>query len=257
MLEVLFPELGATRHVRQPSRYHVHDVHGHLLATVHEMDRVLAGRADFEISPEVEHDLNQPVGDGLTRRHLMGLAALLHDIGKPQTVSLRPDGEPQFLGHEDSGACAVGAICRRLKFSRAVRIFLVGVVKNHMRPFTLAPESVSLRAIRRFRTRTGCAAHAVLLLHLADLRGARGDMLTSAEYDGHVRKVDYLTSRFSWLKRSERAPRLVTGRDVLELDVQPGPRIGAILSRMDEAQDTGEVATREQAIDLLARVVAE
>ena len=252
VLGQVFPEVEACRGVAQPSMYHVHDVYGHLLKTVEELDR-LVGEHGVPFGPEAVRYFDEPVGDGLTRRDLMPFAALFHDIGKPGTVSARPAGNPRFLLHERVGADMVAAICARLKFSRPVRVFLTSVVRNHMRPWSIAPEgrAPSVRAIRKFHQQVGNAAVAVLVLHLADLRGARGYMLTTEEWDARVALVGRIIAGVRDQEALAAEPPLLTGHDVMALGVPQGPEIGRLLRLVAEARAVGAISSREEAVRLV------
>lgn len=256
LLAALFPEVEATRGVAQPARYHVDDVLGHLVATVGQLELVLDGRAGVEADAPMNEYLDRQVGDGLTRRDLLPLAALLHDVGKPETMSLRTDGEPQFLGHEQSGADMVRDICHRLRFSSDATTFLVEVVRNHMRPFSLAAPGrrVSARAIRKFATRCGDTAQAVLLLHLADLRAARGSRLEAGEYRRHLEMVDRVTAGMRRQDEITALPPLISGLAVLALGVPQGPEVGRIIRAVERARALGEINTREQAVELAKKL---
>ena len=257
VLPDLLPDLAACRGVAQPVRHHVHDVFDHQVAAVREMERVLDGDAGLEVDHRMEHYLDQPVGDGLTRRQLMGLIALLHDVGKPDTRSLRPDGQPQFLGHQDTGADITSRILHDLGLGPEVAGFVTEAVRHHMRPFSLADPNgrVSDRAARRFMRRTGEAARAVLLLHLADVRAARGDTLVAEQYEEHLSLVTRLLADVDREQQTATAAPLLSGLDVLALGVPQGPEVGRVLREVEAARSTGLVSTREQALDL-ARTLA-
>ena len=255
-LEAVFPELQACRGVAQPANYHVHDVYGHLVATVGQLDR-MEGEFNLDFGPEVDAYFDEHVGDGLTRRELMPFAALLHDIGKPETVSARPDGNPQFLDHEVVGANMVAAVCRRLRFSRTVRDFLTSVVRHHMRPWSISPDGrmPSARAVRKFHQRAGDSATAVLVLHLADLRGSRVYMLTPEEWDARVRLVRRLIDGVQELGRTVRLlaaePPLLNGHDLMAMGVPQGPEVGRLLRLVSDAHQDGAISNREEAVRLV------
>ena len=256
VLTQVFPEVEACRDVAQPSMYHVYDVYGHLMATVEELDGIV-GNNGVPFGPEVDAYFDEPVGDGLTRRELMPLAALLHDIGKPETISARPDGKPQFLDHEKVGANMVAAVCRRLKFSRAVRDFLTSVVRHHMRPWTIAPAGrmPSTRAVRKFRQSTVDAAVAVLVLHLADLRGSRVYMLTPEEWEARLhlvrRMIDWVQELGRKVKLLAAEPPLLNGHDLMGMGVPQGPEVGRLLRLVVDAREEGAISSREEAVGLV------
>ena len=60
------------------------------------------------------------------------------------------------------------------------------------------------------------------------------------------------------LQSERKAPRaLVNGNDLMNtLDLPPGPRIGALLERLREAEAVGEISDRDDALVLAARLLA-
>ena len=50
---------------------------------------------------------------------------------------------------------------------------------------------------------------------------------------------------------SAKTARLITGHDLMTYyDLQPGPEIGAVLERVEEAQAAGELTTKEHALEM-------
>jgi tRNA nucleotidyltransferase (CCA-adding enzyme) len=77
-------------------------------------------------------------------------AALLHDVGKPGTRSIGPDGEAHFLGHEARSLDLAGNILERLKASHALRDDVLALIRHHG---THPSEAWSDAACRRFLKR--------------------------------------------------------------------------------------------------------
>src|SRR4030042_1954816 len=99
LLTAIFPELEPTKGVEQPWE-HFWDVFHHSIETVAAVERLLGtGNSEQEgilsLAPHssalIQH-LNEEVGSGVTSSTLLKLAALLHDVAKPQTKSLEPNG---------------------------------------------------------------------------------------------------------------------------------------------------------------------
>ncbi len=104
VLEVVLPEIGPTRGVEQSPFHHL-DVYEHTL-------QVLDTAADIAGHPEhylprqagaVAEELARPVGDDLEVAGVLRLAALFHDIRKPQTRAVSGDGRISFMGHDAEG----------------------------------------------------------------------------------------------------------------------------------------------------------
>ena len=171
----LIPELALCEETPQ-NHYHHLDVLGHTL----EVARQLAefrhesyDRAGARAASLVSH-FDKPGPDGWNREALLVLAALLHDIGKPETISFHPSGRIQFIGHEDVGARMVRDIAGRLGLTPGVSEALERLVAFHMRPVHLGdgrPQPSDLHLMLRD---AGDLAPELLLLSLADVLSATG-----------------------------------------------------------------------------------
>ena len=184
----------------------------------------------------------------LSRASLMPLAALLHDIGKPATFKRAEDGRIHFFNHPQQGADIARQILNNWRFSGQATRFVSGIVKYHMRPLLLAhQDGVSKRAIYRLVDAAGDAAPALavfsLLDHLATCPAGEG----KAEWESLLNVVLKICQTYF----APKLPVLLTGKDLIQtLHIPPGPEIGRLLKKGQEAQAVGEVSTREEALML-------
>jgi tRNA nucleotidyltransferase/poly(A) polymerase len=282
LLTVVLPELEALRNLEQPAPHHC-DVFGHSLETVQALEVLLRavqtwvdgarGSLDPELpdhlfrsflsrfSRNLDVHFRRVMSD--TRRRLVALklAALLHDTGKPTACAVNMDGRVCFAGHQEVGARSTVWALRRLRFSSGeVRLGEI-IVRHHMRPLLLAKAAnVTARAIYRFFRDTGDAGIDVLFHALADHQAVYG---LDAEDEGWANLVA-LTARMMgdyWERQSERVKpaRVIDGHDLLrEFGLRPGPQIGELLEVVREAQVSGEVHSRQDALRLVrARLAGE
>ncbi len=254
-LEVLLPEGQAMKATAQ-SEPHRFDVWEHSLRAVEGAD-LLVARAR-ELAPWGEAlvgHLAEPLGDGATRREALKLAALLHDVAKPETRSVE-GGRTRFLGHDALGAQRVLAIAERLRLSGRMAAVLERLVRHHLRPMHLAQSgAVSRRARFRFFRDLGDDARDLLLLALADAAALRGDspLAVWGGPDGHI--VRELMAGHAEEIAALSAPPLLDGRDAMQaLGLPPGPEIGRLLRLLREAQAVGAVTTREAALLYIRRM---
>jgi poly(A) polymerase/tRNA nucleotidyltransferase (CCA-adding enzyme) len=202
--------------------------------------------------------LGEPLGDGATRREALKLAALLHDVAKPETRSVE-DGRTRFLGHDALGARRVIAIAERLRLSGRMAGVLERLVRHHLRPMHLAQSgAVSRRARFRFFRDLGDDARDLLLLALADAAALRGDSPLVVWNGPAGTIVRDLMAGHADEAAALSAPPLLDGRDAMEaLEMPPGPEIGRLLRLLREAQAVGDVTTRDAALAYLRRMRAE
>lgn len=107
-------------------------------------------------------------------------AALLHDIGKPVTRLVEPDGNIHFYKHEQIGAEIAGKIANRFKFSNKEKATVKFLVQFHMRPVLYTSEW-SDRAVRKLIREAGEHMDNLLLLASADIASLSGEFANKGE----------------------------------------------------------------------------
>jgi poly(A) polymerase/tRNA nucleotidyltransferase (CCA-adding enzyme) len=151
------------------------------------------------------------------------LAALLHDIAKPQTK--RGEGEfATFYNHDHVGARVAKKILERLKFSNDIIEKVSLLIDNHM--FYYNPDEVSESSVRRLIQKVG-------LENMQDLIDVRiADRLGSGVPKAKPYKLRHLEYVIEKVSRDAVSVKMlkINGNDLMkELKLKPGPKIGAIL----------------------------
>ena len=254
VLAVLLPESLPMRATAQPLP-HRFDVWEHSLRAVEGVDALLAGLdAVAPWGPALREHLMEDLGGGLTRRDALKLAALLHDVAKPETRA-EVDGRIRFFGHDAVGARRAGEIARRLRLPRHAAQVTERLVAEHLRPMHLAQAGVVTRRARlRFFRALGDEARDLLLLALADAAALDGGspLAVWAGPGGEV--VRALMAGAEEEATAASAPALLRGEDVMAaFHLPPGPEIGRLLALAREAQTLGLVRTRDEALAHLRR----
>jgi poly(A) polymerase len=259
LVKAIIPELAEAKGVKQPKE-HFWDVFDHSLETVIAVDFILregtwqyAGDEVLAATPWSEllaQHFSLEVSRGSSRRSLLKLAALLHDVAKPQTKAIAQDGRMRFLGHGKLGAEVVVGILERLRFSSKEIKLVEVMVREHLRPGQMSQQGLpTRRAIYRYFRDTGGAGIDILFLSLADHLATRGPNLELAGYQEHARMVEYVLTQHLEEERVTTPPKLISGHDLINtFGLSPGPKIGKLLEAVREAQASGEITTREEAL---------
>jgi tRNA nucleotidyltransferase (CCA-adding enzyme) len=219
LLALWMPELARTWAVPQ-NRFHAYDVYVHSLYTCD------AAPAD---KPRVRW------------------AALLHDIGKPDTRVER-GGDGTFYNHQFVGAELADRLLDRLRFPLDERAAIVHLVREHMFDYR---GGWSDSGLRRWLRRVGEEAVADLF----DLRIA--DMLGNGLKQGFPVYLEDMRARIERILAESRALKVtdlaVGGHDVMRvLGIPPGPAVReALEALLEEVLDDPARNTRER---LLARL---
>lgn len=155
------------------------------------------------------------------------LAALLHDIGKPQTRTTDADGTDHFHGHVEVSERMAAAILRRLKFDNDTIAKVQKYVKYH--DYNAEP---SAKAVRRAINKIGAEYFPQVL----ELR--RADTLAQSAYQQteKLERIDAIAQIYSEIMEQQQCVSLktleITGNDLIALGVPKGKRIGAILAEL-------------------------
>jgi poly(A) polymerase len=267
LLMAIFPELAATRGAEQPKE-HYWDVLQHSFKTVSAVEFLLhVGVSEFfnnndilSLSPwsdALKNYFAEEVSVGRRRSVLLKLVALLHDISKPQTRMFEESGRMRFFGHAQEGEKVVRGIMERLRFSAKERESVCKMVEQHLRPGQLARDSElpTRRAIYRYFRDTGDVAVDTIFFNLADHLAARGPMIEYNKWREHADVVRYVIEERFREAGIVAPPKLISGHDLIaELKMSPGPELGRLLEAVREAQASGEVTTKEEALLLVQRL---
>ncbi|NPV69494.1 MAG: HD domain-containing protein [Firmicutes bacterium] len=197
---------------------------------------------------------------------LLRLAALLHDIAKPHTLTLDESGSGHFYGHEKTGAEMADRILEGLRYPRAVREKVRTLVREHMFFYSA---TVTDAAIRRLIARAGAAnVFDLIELRRADavasafgaravLPAGRGSACAAAMRQYGERVVLQMESRVRQIFEAGQAVKgsdlAVDGHDVMEvLGIGPGPAVGEVLQELlDRVMDDPSLNDRERLRELM------
>ncbi|MBQ6594864.1 MAG: HD domain-containing protein [Clostridia bacterium] len=201
-LREFFPELEAAIGVPQNPKYHPEgDVFEHTMLVV-DNAADLRGRA------------REPLG--------FMFAALFHDLGKCVATRTREDGRIVAYGHEHLGLKLVEKAMRRLTDHRELIAYVVNQSMMHMRPNMLAAARSRKRKTRAMFDQSVCPEDLILLAR-ADAVG-RGDVNFDPAWE------EFLRERLSDYYRIMQLP-MVTGEDLLQAGIRPGPVYRTMLER--------------------------
>jgi len=260
----VIPEMAFTRGVEQPAVHHYWDVWGHSIHAVETAEGVTNGHqnsAIYSLVPWTQESVDyfgQKVSDGHTRRTILKLTALLHDIAKPQTKAEDATGRTRFLGHSDMGAEMAQGRLAHLRLSSRGIAMVSKMVEQHLRPSNMH-QGVDLptnRAIYRYFRDLGDVAIDTLYLAMADYLAARGPEIVPEDWARHARMITHILHGGIEQTKPDRPARLVTGHDLMQrFSLVPGPQIGVMIGQISEAQAAGEITTSEQALSLASEIL--
>jgi putative nucleotidyltransferase with HDIG domain len=224
LMGLFLEELASCRGVEQKG-FHNFDVLDHLLYS-----------CDFTAAKGYSHELR--------------LAALFHDIGKPQVRGIDDTGVYTFYRHEEISAEIAEKILNRLRYSNAVIDKTCHLIKEHMFSYT---ENWTDAAVRRFIARAGEE-------NLKDLYSLRlADVYGFAARESYPESLKLLEDRVKKVLEEGNAFTLkdlaVSGNDLMKIGIEPGKTMGIILKELLETvlDDPGQ-NTREKLLEIAGKM---
>jgi tRNA nucleotidyltransferase/poly(A) polymerase len=253
-LDVLIPEMAPGRGIEQGGFHHL-DVLDHQLETVAQADRFLADFAEFSVPlcEPLEAYCAKQLVERRSRKSLIKLSGLVHDVGKPANRQVHEDGEIWFIGHEHTGAALAATIVDRLRLANREAEMVCQMVRHHLRPGFLSREpELTRRAIYRFYKDLGDNGPACLLTWWADRMATRGQKSRLDQLDQQrARLEELLNAYFFQAEEVIKPPRIMGGQQLMDaFHLAPGPLIGELLAAIEEAQAEGRIHTSDEALNL-------
>jgi len=167
-------------------------------------------------------------------------AAFLHDIGKPSVMTV--SDRIRFNNHHRSGAIMSEALLKRLKAPNALIDAVSGMVDNHMNFMNVG--KMRLSTLKKFLSRPTIRDE--LELHRADCLASHGDL----------QNYYFVKERLDEFKIEEIKPKaFISGKDLIELGLRPGPVFGKILSDIYDLQLEERVTTKEEALEEAKKLI--
>ena len=221
LLVAILPEITAMKGVEQPPQFHPEGdvwIHTRLM-----LEQLSSGCA-----------------------HTLAWGVLLHDVGKPPTFKppAGPGDRIRFDGHVEVGMRMVEEICQRFRFSNDDTQHILALVANHMRFKDVA--EMRLSTLKRFARLPRFEEH--LELHRLDCLSSHGS-LDSYEF---IQKFLRDTP-----PEMVRPTRLITGDDLQDLGLRPGPAFRELLQAVEDAQLEGRISDHSEALKFVRERVRQ
>ena len=249
ILEEILPVINELKKVPPNSHHHL-DLFSHSIETVKQLQEIYEKSA-----PAVKEHLEKVDFGGATRLAHLKFAGFLHDIGKFSTWTIEEDtGKHRFIKHDDVGSKMSVKILKSAKFSKKQIDYVAKMIKFHIYPshVVCAPdinEKIYMRLIRKMED----DVIDIITLAMADRFSARGVEITEEIINKNIGGLTALLDFYLSVKDNlEPLPKLLCGEEIMGLlNLKPSKELGMVIKALHEAQISGDVTTKEEAINFI------
>ncbi|MFW5799997.1 MAG: CCA tRNA nucleotidyltransferase [Spirochaetota bacterium] len=219
LMKYIIPEIYEIIGFEQHNKYHDKDVYNHTITVLEN------------IEPKLE----------------LRLAALLHDISKPETFTLDEDMEGHFKGHNKKSAEKSVEILKRLRYDNKT----IENVRTLIRYHYLKDISIKEKGIKRFIRNVGRERlEDIFKLNIADIKG-KSDIASMEKVNNLKKKTRLILEKNEPIHKNDLE---INGNDIKDLGVEEGKLIGEILNYLeDKVVENPDINNKETLINIAQR----
>lgn len=216
IMKFIIPEIYDSIGFQQHNKYHDKDVYEHTLSVLENIESKLELR----------------------------LAALLHDISKPETFTLDEDNEGHFKGHHLKSAEKSVEILKRLRYDNKTIENVRVLIRYHY----LKDISIKEKGIKRFIRNVGLERlDDIFKLNIADIKG-KSDIAGMDKINNLKEKTRSILEKKEPLNKKDLN---INGEDIKKLGVKEGKLIGDILDfLLDKVLENPDLNNKKSLINL-------
>ena len=177
----------------------------------------------------------------LTNNNILRMAIYLHDIGKVLTIK-EEDGKIMFYGHDEEGAKLVKKFMKKLKFSNEDINYVTTLISVHMFGYHENPsKKTHINFFNKLEINKISIYDFILMMYCDN----QGNMKATRKTYNEYLKNNIILAEYHKLKNQNEAFKLsdleINGKDVINLGIKPGKKIGIILNHIFENVLNGEL----------------
>ena len=165
-----------------------------------------------------------------------------------------------FLKLNNQGLCSQCELAKKelteLKFSSKQIAYICKMVKYHIYPASLINCNENKKAYARFIRKLGDDTPDIIELSRADRLSAQGSAVNKEMIKLSLNHLKNLLNYYNEVQNLIKNPKsLLNGNEIIQiLNIKPSKKIGIILEMLKEAQLSGEISTKQEAINFIKNI---
>ena len=249
ILAEIFPFVNELKQVPKNSHHHL-DLFHHSIETTKQVGEIYKNSRQ-----EIKEHLDNVDFGGFPRIAFLKLSAFMHDIGKFSTWTIEEEtNRHRFIMHDEVGAKLAKTYLKKMNFSNKEIEYITLMIHKHIYPASVvsAPELTSKIMMRYIRKMDKNVVDNIVLAQ-ADRLSARGNDITQDIINNNINGLNTLLNYYLEIRETLKPlPKLIDGHEVMNImNINPGAQLGEILSQIKELQISGEINTKEDALNFV------
>lgn len=252
LLELILPIMKEVKQVPPNSHHHL-NLFGHSLETVKQVQKYYENAA-----LPVKNHLESGLLGNSSQLGFLKLSAFFHDIGKPSTWIIEESTKKhRFFKHDDVGSKLIIPILKDLKFSKKQIAYVQKMIKYHIYPSAVVcQEPSSEKAQMRFFRKMENYVIDVIVLAAADRLSAQGPEISKEHISKNLNGLKNLSEKYFEIKDNIKPlEKLIDGTEIMDiLNIKASKELGNIIKSLKEAQISGDVITKADAVEFIKQL---
>ena len=255
LIDILFPIMQDVKKVPKNAHHHL-DLFNHSIETVKQVQLLYEKSSD-----EIKAHLNKIDFGGNTRLAHLKLSAFLHDIGKFSTWTIDDTGRHRFIMHDEVGEKLAKEFLKENKYSKKQIEYISEMIKKHIYPTSVAmgaknDDGINYKSYMKYIRKMQDNSIDAIILAKADRLSARGPEITEDIVNYNLECLDGLLDYYLSIKDTlTPLPKLLSGNEIMKiLNIKPSKKLGEIISKIEEAQISGDVTTKQDALNFISNL---
>ncbi|MCI9077659.1 MAG: HD domain-containing protein [Lachnospiraceae bacterium] len=234
MTKVFLPEFDKMMETVQYNPHHIYTVGEHSVRSVEIMGCFLREdgnsiRNHVSFVPEGVLEQTEKLRTGIDKKHklMLCIVMLLHDVAKPEVMTVDENGTGHFYGHPQKGEEMAEGILKRLSFDNNTVSVVKRLIKYH--DYRIVPVK---RAVRRAVSKIGRDIMEMLfLVQYADILAQN-----PVTFEEKVKNLKNVIGKYKEIIEEETPLCIkdldINGNDLISAGIKPGPEIGRVLGML-------------------------
>lgn len=174
------PELYELKNIFENNLWHHETTFEHTLLVLDKYEQIITSNKVAFLDVKVDNN---------SKKDLLRVAILMHDIAKKDTLLIAPDKTTSFPSHEEKGALETKNILQRFNLTENEISFIISIIKNHGKPHEILRDRENCdQHLNYLKIKISDIYNETMILAMADTMGSELKKNDEENYNFRISK---------------------------------------------------------------------